>query len=145
MNTNEINQLLSNYECFIGTFARDLLPKSIIKKRPIALIVNTDKSDKPGQHWLGLFLATNGSAEVFDSFGINKLHNEILNFLKINNVKKLIYNPRQLQSITTSTCGAYCVLFVKFRCSGLDFCDVINLFTNDFIKNDFKAYLSLLF
>jgi hypothetical protein len=68
MNTLEINQLLSDYQCFIGTFPRDLLPKKQIKKRPCALIVNTDDSTNPGQHWLAIYLDKNNNAEYLDSF-----------------------------------------------------------------------------
>ncbi len=143
MNTQEINNLLSNVDCFIGTYARDILPKYQIKTKPCALIINTDESSKPGQHWISLFL-TEGVAEYFDSFGFTFIHDDILKFLKRNKIKKLIYNSKQLQSVTTSTCGAYCILFVKFRCSGLSFCDVINYFSNNKINNDIKAFVSLL-
>ncbi len=144
MNTQEINSLLSNYECFIGTYPRDVLPKNRIQSKPCAIIINTDESTKPGQHWVALFLRKDGVAEFFDSFGLSYIHEDILKFLKRNKIKNLIYNSKQLQSVTTSTCGAYCILFVKYRCSGLSFCDVINYFSNNRLNNDMKAFVSLL-
>ncbi len=144
MNTIQINELLSEYDCFIGTYPRDLLPKEKIKIRPCALIVNTDESSKPGEHWLAIYLNANGTAEYFDSFGFMPMHNDIIKFLLRNNIKSLIYNPNQIQSITTKTCGAYCVLFVKFKCLNYDFCDLMNCFSNNKYKNDVKIFYSLL-
>ncbi len=96
MNTIQINELLSEYDCFIGTYPRDLLPKEKIKIRPCALIVNTDESSKPGEHWLAIYLNANGIAEYFDSFGFMPMHNDIIKFLLRNNIKSLIYNSNQI-------------------------------------------------
>jgi len=142
MNTLEINYLLSDYSCYIGTYPRDLLPYKKVSDRS-AIIINTDDSSNPGQHWVPLFL-DKGIAEYFDSFGFKIIHNDILKFLNKNNIKKIIYNNKQLQSVTTSTCGAYCVLFVKFRCNNYSFCDFIHYFSNNTINNDLKASLSFL-
>src|SRR6266852_1018214 len=102
MYTQEINYLLSDSDCFIGTYARDILPKNQIKTKPCALIINTDESAKPGQHWISLFLSKDGVAEYFDSFGFSFIHDDILKFLKKNKINKIIYNSKQLQSVTTS-------------------------------------------
>jgi len=144
MNSLQINSLLSEFKCFIGTYPLDLLPEKQLKQRPCALIVNTDKSTKPGEHWVAIFLSDNGSAEYFDSFGLMPIHNEILMFLRKNKIKNLIYNSNQIQSITSNTCGAYCVLFVKFKCLKLKFCDLINCFSNNKYNNDIKIFHSLL-
>jgi hypothetical protein len=143
MDTSQINYLLSKYDCFMGTFPRDLLPKTKITKRPCAFIINTDDSLNPGQHWVALFLRKNGTAEYFDSFGFSIMHNDILNFLNRNKINNVIFNSNQLQSVSMSTCGAYCVLFVKYLCSNFQFCDFIEYFSNNKISNDIKATLSL--
>jgi hypothetical protein len=144
MNKFQINTLLSDYKCFIGTFARDLLPTKPIKELPCSLIINTDKSDKPGEHWIALYLDKNNCCEYFDSFGLPPSHIEIISFLKKNKIKKIIYNDNQIQSITSQTCGAYCVLFVKFKCFNLKFCDLLNMFNKNTNQNDFKIMYSLL-
>jgi Adenovirus endoprotease len=110
MNTIQINELLSEYDCFIGTYPRDLLPIKKIKIRPCALIINTDDSSKPGEHWVSIYMDVSGTAEYFDSFGFMPMHDEIYNFLYRNKITNLIYNPNQIQSITSKTCGAYCVI-----------------------------------
>jgi hypothetical protein len=144
MNTLQINTLLSEYECFIGTFSRDLLPIEKIQVRPCALIVNTDESTKPGEHWVAIYLNETTGAEYFDSFGFMPMHKEIINFFKINKIKKIVYNSNQIQSISSNTCGAYCVLFVKFKCLNYSFCDLINCFSNNLYNNDLKIFYSLI-
>jgi hypothetical protein len=144
MNTYQINSLLSHLKCFIGTYPRDLLPKNPIKIRPCALIINTDKASEPGEHWVAIYLSKENCAEYFDSFGFTPYHTDILKFLSRNNIKKIIYNVKQLQSVMSKTCGAYCVLFVKFRCLNFTFCDVINYFSSNTLDNDMRAMLSLL-
>ena len=57
MNTFELQKILfsdsitRNY--FIGVYSRDQLP--IIKDYPSCFILNTDTSDKPGEHWLAIY------------------------------------------------------------------------------------------
>jgi hypothetical protein len=143
MNTFQINFLLEKFDCFIGVYPRNLLPRKPIKIRPCALIINTDKSTEPGEHWVALYLSKNTYAEYFDSFGFSPNHIEIIKFLQRNKIKKIVYNTNQLQSLTSLTCGAYCVLFVKFRFSNLNFCDLINFFSTNSENNDI-ASLSLL-
>ena len=136
METREIDAEMKDYDCYIGTFARDLMPKYKIYKRPLALIMNTDISSKPGQHWVALFIDENNIAEYLDSYGYSPLWPEILRFLKTNNVKLVQYNEHQLQSVMTSTCGAYCILFIKMRCKSFDYCSFIKLFTKNKLAND---------
>ena len=66
MNILEINNEMK-IDCFKGTFSCDAIPK-IKYKQPIAIIINTDPSYKPGEHWVALFI-NNNIAEYFDSFG----------------------------------------------------------------------------
>ena len=138
MNTSQINSLLRNCKGYIGAFARDLIPTVIIKKtkKPTLLIVNTDPSHKPGEHWITIYLDSKGSGEYFDSYGLPPLHTEIINFL--NKMCPLGYgfNPVTLQCTTCITCGHYCVLFVMLRSLGYSYCDYISLFTNNTLKNE---------
>ena len=68
MNSFEIYKIIKNDKFasknFIGVFARDQLPKKI--KFPSSFIINTDKSNEPGEHWLAIFYDINGVCEFFD-------------------------------------------------------------------------------
>jgi hypothetical protein len=130
MNTNQINKLFKQYSCYVGTFACDQLPDKI-EKRPFALIMNTDPITKPGQHWVALFVTKNNVAEYFDSYGFAPLNAELYIFLQSNEIQNLMFNTKQIQGITSTTCGAYCVTFLKLRCQNISFQEIIHLEFND--------------
>ena len=58
MNSIDIYRVLKNNKyskkSFFGVVARDQLPQRV--KWPSSFVMNTDKSSKPGQHWLAFFL-----------------------------------------------------------------------------------------
>ena len=54
---------------FYGTVPCDGLPKSPVKDKPRAYIVNTDPHDQPGQHWIALW-TQNNVCEVMDSYAL---------------------------------------------------------------------------
>ena len=53
---------------FAGVLASDRLPASPIKSRPQGYIVNVDRHDSQGSHWLGVW-TDDDTCEVMDSFG----------------------------------------------------------------------------
>lgn len=132
MNTKEINTILRHIKSFLGAFPCDQLPK--IKKRPASLVVNTDDSNKPGEHWIAIYLPLDGSAEYFDSFGLPPLRNHILTFLYEQSDGFIIYNNQTLQNIASSSCGLFCISYIKMREKHYSFCDVISHFNS--IDND---------
>ena len=111
MDTNDINRLLVNEKKFIGVFALDKLPKKRID-RPASLIINTDISNKKGDHWVSLVLDKN-QAYYFDSFGLQIIDKQILQFLSMQKFRKVTFSNKCIQSISSDKCGLFCVLFVK--------------------------------
>ena len=83
-------------QIFVGIYPRDLLPKTI-RKRPAIIIINTDVSSGPGQHWVVVYLGLS-SAEYFDSYGLNVQSLDILTFIH-NHSSKYVYNDRVIQHI----------------------------------------------
>lgn len=134
MNTLEIYKALSSQKCtkkiFRGVFALDKIPLKIMP-RPSLLIINTDKSNKPGQHWIAIHIPSRGYAEYFDSYGRPPMQNEFKTFLK-RNTKKYRYNRIQLQSPTSDYCGMYACMFLLYKCCGKS---LLN-FTNNFASHD---------
>jgi len=53
---------------FCGVFPSDKLPQQPLAK-PSALVVNTDPSSKPGQHWVAFYFDVDNTGDFFDSFG----------------------------------------------------------------------------
>lgn len=115
MNTLEIwNALKFNKytrKHFKGVFPIDKIPK-IIGKRPSLIVVNTDKSDESGTHWLAIYLSSKDKGEFFDSYGRKPTQKEILNFFKRNHIKSVFYNKTQLQGYLSEVCGQYCCVYL---------------------------------
>ena len=134
MFSTQINKLLENVPSFIGTYPRDKLPP--IRTLPASLIVNTDPSDKPGEHWVAIHFEE--TAEYFDSYGLPPYHKEICEYLERNSPDgNIIMNHVTLQTPGFSiTCGHYCCLFVIFNQRGLDFEEMIAFFSRNTFVND---------
>ena len=111
-----------------------------ISERPIGVIINTDPSTKPGEHWIALFITKDNKAEYFDSFGRSPIN--INKFLKIN-ISELICNKQMVQCIFSSNCGLYCILYLKARCNGISFKDFLNIYSNDKCLNDLLTLQSI--
>lgn len=142
MNTLDIQKVLKLNKCtkkyFQGVFAIDKIPK-LVKSKPSMYVINTDKSNQPGQHWLAVYFTSTGCAEFFDSYGRSPSnYTEIRKFLKLNS-KCMIHNTKQLQSSFTGVCGQYCCVFLLTRCKQKSMKHFIKLFnTQNRIQNDIK-------
>ena len=131
MNTLEIFNYLRHYRDFKGVFPLDKIPK--INNGTI--IVNSDESTKPGEHWVGLTIKRKGISDYFDSFGLYPFY-EIEYYLDINSPNGWVYNTINLQSISSTTCGNFCVLYASMRCRGYSCKKILSLFTNNTETND---------
>ena len=55
MTTNlQLFNKLNYFKSFLGVFSCDRLP--IVSQLPCSLIMNTDPHDKPGQHWVAIYI-----------------------------------------------------------------------------------------
>ncbi len=72
MNGDQIERILRNdAKCrplFLGVFPKDLLPQ--VDQTPILIVCNTDPHDKPGEHWIAIYVENESYGEYFDSFGL---------------------------------------------------------------------------
>ena len=118
---------------FIGVLARDKLPKKV--DWPSSLILNTDTSNKPGEHWLALYYDENGNCEFFDSFGFHPDFYNLTNYLKLTS-KSFIYNKKTLQGIFSKYCGHYCILFLLIRSRNFSLNYFLKFFETNTEKND---------
>ena len=94
---------------FVKVLPWNCVPQFKSSYFPIAYIINEDDSYSAGTHWSVIYYPfENSIVEFFDSFG-RKPKQE---FIKDQN---FIHNNLQLQTLFSSTCGHYCLLFVWFR------------------------------
>ena len=144
MSTNiEIEDKLKHIPNFIGCFPIDKIPK--LKKNQ-SIIMNSDKHDEEGTHWMGLKISSKNTCLFFDSFG-EVPKKSIIDFLG-QYYRKIVYNQIQIQSVFSNKCGEFSIQFiceVKDRKSFNNFISKFNhknLLANDIITENFILNLS---
>lgn len=89
MNTQQLHRILTQDKTtrgtFDGVFAEDRLPSCI--RRPSSYVVNFDKANQPGSHWVAIYFDGCGNCEYFDSYGIEPKKNNIRDFIKRNTTR----------------------------------------------------------
>lgn len=143
MYSTEISKCLSKLNVpYNGVYPRDLLPHSI--HTPLAFVVNTDPHTRPGTHWTAIYINEKKEADFFDSYG-RPPNSDSKSFIQRNSRTSRFCNI-SLQSLTSTVCGQYCVIFLFFRSRGVSMAQFLNIFTNSTVLNDrligllFKEY-----
>ena len=144
MNTQELvdalasNKIVNNY--FLNVYAFDQLPKRKLTQESWLLVSNCCPSFKPGIHWIILFkdVQRKDYIEIFDSYGQHPHLHNLTSFCRRQGAKRIWYNTRQLQSVTSSVCGHYCLYYAYHRTRGHEMQSIINSFTPhyQFNRND---------
>ena len=120
-------------ELFHGVYPSDKIPdKFFTGTRRKACIVNLDKADKPGSHWISLMYDGRGNIVYFDSYGLPPEHKHIVDRVR----GKLLVNNKRLQSVFSSVCGYYCLYCILEYSKGCSLSKIVKRFTNDFSVND---------
>jgi len=123
--TNIIKKL--NIKNFNGVYPKDQL------KKPLDTgfyIINLQDSGGDGTHWTALYKIDDNVSIYYDSFGF--LAPEDIEAL-IN--KDYIYNKQQIQDIDSSSCGFYCIAFIKFMYKKKNIKKSFDIFINLFNSN----------
>lgn len=126
MKAKELYQVLS-YFCkpsFGGVWSVDTFQECHLKNK--LYIVNTDRRNGPGIHWVAVYFPKNGHPEYFDSFGRPPIRSCVR--VMTEHTDHYVYNTRQLQPLTSDTCGHFCVLYATLRCSNFKLDSIIDLF-----------------
>ena len=140
MNSQQIDAILKRRSgrSYRGVFACDeLLSYDYDALGGDALfVVNTDKSDKPGQHWVALHLCPNGRGYYFDSFA-GKPNELIRKFLTKHCGDYWRYNKFVFQSVMSVACGAFVIHWIlvmqKFNYDPLK---MATMYYNDTLLNE---------
>lgn len=104
---------------FRGVYSRDMLDSVAVVHtgQPSAYVVNCDKRNEPGSHWVVCWFDGRGTGEYFDSYGLPPRFSQIERFLK-RYCKTYRWNRRLIQSPLNNTCGFYCTYYVKKKARG---------------------------
>ena len=123
----ELLDILKNDNIKInGVFAKDKLKKPL---KDGYYIINLDDSTGEGTHWTALYKINDGFSLYYDSFGF-PAPEEIEDLLH-----KYEYNKKQIQDIKSTSCGFYCIAFIKFMINKQDKMKAFNTFCNLFRTN----------
>lgn len=122
---------------FVGVFACDRLPTRL-DSMPAILICNTDPHNKPGTHWITIYIENSSYGEFFDSYGLPP-QAPFRSFLQKHSTN-WIYNRRHLQSSISRFCGHYCIFYCTQRARNKNVNAIANLLTRDTALNDFIVH-----
>lgn len=133
MKTHEIEEILVGYgKRFLGVYPRDLAPEL---KKGTGMIINTDPSEEPGEHWVAIYNDCDFNGVYFDSFGLPPLHEEILKVLN-NSCNSWEYNDIQIQNLRSIRCGEYSIIFLMVMFENHSLKSFQNLFTKNSFVNE---------
>ena len=136
LSSKDLEQLVKQYKInnFNGIFSKDLVP-DILKKG--WYIINLEDHDEGnGTHWTCFKITDDAVNIYFDSF------NFVAPKLVDEKIMPYIYNDKQIQDITSSACGWYCIACMNFVekhnsiSDYLAFKDYVNAFSKNQDYND---------
>jgi len=126
-----INKFKLSY-CFGGVYSKDKLP--LLKPNTFYIINLEDYKKGPGTHWTVFYYNNPLNSIYFDAFGF------VAPLTVQNKIKPYIYSDDEIQDINTSSCGYYCIAFIKFLHDKANkynaFNAFIHLFNLDTVKNE---------
>lgn len=131
LTNTQIDEFMKDNKNYLGTIASDQIVSEIVpkvrEKSTGSFIMNLDKSNKPGSHWVAVYF-TPRSIEYFDSFAnppdphVHEQLKHLAHAIRPNDFP-LVYkiNHVQKQDDDTSTCGYHAMKFIDDRDSGKSF------------------------
>lgn len=131
---NQIEKDSLSQKYFLGVLSRDELPTKIYKY-PCCFILNTEKRNEPGEHWLAIFYNENQQATFFDPCGFSPAMYGLQSYLE-NTSKNWTFNKKRIQSFTSNLCGEICLFFIYFKSRNYSLDYFNSLFSNDYSKNE---------
>jgi len=105
---------------FLGVFPQDVSPEMIARYPNCCLIINTSKSNEPGEHWIGVWVegtkAKKGGNRVyyFDSFGRNP--EKITPLFNKGLGGNIIYDDDKNQRDCENNCGQRAISWLLCCC-----------------------------
>ena len=138
MNTSQILEVL-RADAFTRPLIQSVSAKDMLTlpiRDPCAYVVNCDNSDKPGSHWVALFIhQRQNESNYFDSMAKPPIP-ECNSLLNLCSSKKYIDVPLQEM---TMVCGQFCIMFLLLRARGYSFEKTIHMLSHK--DNDALMYI----
>ena len=96
-------------------------------------IYNLEPHYMSGSHWVTTYVR-DGTINYFDSFGMPPFQ-ELVNHAKEKNLN-LLHQNQQIQNLYTTTCGYFCLYFLNEMHKGVDYFDLLQVFSFDTEENE---------
>ena len=136
MNTEELTAFMED-DLFISSILGGVVPKDLLPpptKAPKLFIVNLDKSNNKGSHWIALLLSDTYITEYFDPLG-NEPDIYLQQYFNKYFLTCLV-NKKQCQHSNTSSCGKFCLFYCYLRARGKTMTEILNYFTYNTLYNE---------
>lgn len=148
MDTQQILNILRNDHCLRqienGVFPVDLLPRKV-ERLPLAYVINLDKHNEPGSHWVAIFVNKQRVCEFFDSYGNHPNYIPILYKFIEDNCISLKYNLTRVQGYFTAVCGQFCLYFLLWRIRGVHMQQIISSLHFQYADEFVTGFINALF
>ena len=95
-------------------FAEDELKSLRHFERTCGLVVNTEPTPDPRLHWTAMYFHLDNTGEFFDSFALEP-EEPLERFLSIHAPGGYTCNTIPVQSLVTTTCVGFCIIYVDGR------------------------------
>jgi hypothetical protein len=135
INNKTIEGLLQTCPLFKGVFSCNNIPASLSNNDSFSIVCNLSKVEEPGTHFITI-VCFKDYVLYIDSIGMHCFNLDITRFL-LNLNRTIFYNTKKIQSITSTYCGMYCVMYILHFNTPLHYQHDNKLsFTIDMQKND---------
>ena len=140
MDAKSIISQFSGYPAFVGVFAIDNFPKI----KPLSgVVVNLQKANEQGSHWIALYCGELGTVELFEPLGFEYYPTQLQSLINQLHLqfKQILCNTISIQPKNSEMCGGYCIEFLKKRFSNISYGDVIQSFISYGNKNHMEFHI----
>ena len=108
--------------------------QTVPHKHKLALFIyNLEPAYMDGSHWVSTY-AKDNVINYFDSFGLPPFQ-EMVNHAKRKNLT-LLHQNQHIQNLYSNTCGYFCLYFLNEMNKGVDYLDLLQVFSSDTYKNE---------
>jgi hypothetical protein len=134
-------------KCYEGCFPADKIPTKF-QSYPRGMVVNTDVSNMPGEHWVAIYIPNSHHVEFYDSLcewpSNSPEINQFLSRFKFIKHNGIYYPP--IQSPLSKSCGEHVIYFLHMRCKTFDYDAIMRRIFSHKTKADVivKNFLSFL-
>jgi hypothetical protein len=131
LTNTEINNILKNYKRFKGCYTKDKINEEMIEPKCYYVVNLESSEDGNGTHWCALYCFDKKLIFWFDPMGFVPPDEIASQF-------NYYYNDVPIQDFDSTSCGYYCIMFIKYTYSCKNFLDSVDNFIKLFNASDLK-------